>query len=165
MEVWKPVPGTAYEASNAGRVRHSVRRRILKHYIRRQNGYAYVAIKPGASRRLSPMSVHRAVCSAFHGPPVEPRIYTRHLDGDQTNNTPSNLVWGTHKENESDKELHGTRPRGDRHANSILREGEVKEIRLYPRFKGLYEMLSDYYGVCKTTIKFVRTGRHWSHVS
>ena len=41
----------------------------------------------------------------------------RHLDGDRTNPRLENLAWGTKVENEADKELHGTVPRGDRNGS------------------------------------------------
>lgn len=41
--------------------------------------------------------VHRVVCSAFHGPPWGRQV--NHIDGDKSNNTPSNLEWVTPQEN------------------------------------------------------------------
>ena len=53
------------------------------------------------------VAVHRLVALAFHGEP-EPGQLVRHLDGDQTNNVPSNLAWGTMAENQLDSVRHGT---------------------------------------------------------
>ena len=44
--------------------------------------------------------VHRLVCEAFHGPPPFPEAVVMHLDEDPSNNRPSNLRWGTRKENQ-----------------------------------------------------------------
>jgi HNH endonuclease len=44
-------------------------------------------------------SVSRLVCEAFNGPPPPDKPLCLHIDEDVTNNTPSNLVWGTQKEN------------------------------------------------------------------
>jgi hypothetical protein len=43
--------------------------------------------------------IHRLVCEAFHGPPPFPGAVVIHLDEDALNNRPSNLRWGTQKEN------------------------------------------------------------------
>lgn len=45
--------------------------------------------------------VHRLVCVAWHGESTDPdAFYVLHLDGDPTNNRPSNLRWGTQSQNE-----------------------------------------------------------------
>lgn len=43
--------------------------------------------------------VARLVCEAFNGPPTEEKNVCMHLDEDSRNNRPSNLRWGTQKEN------------------------------------------------------------------
>ena len=43
--------------------------------------------------------IHRLVCEAFHGPAPKDKPIVLHLDEDGTNNDPSNLTWGTQKEN------------------------------------------------------------------
>ena len=49
---------------------------------------------------LKEVGVHRLVCEAFHGVPLQRRRVI-HLDADQTNNAAFNLAWGarvrTHK--------------------------------------------------------------------
>ena len=42
--------------------------------------------------------VHRLVCEAFNGPPFDGAV-CMHMDEDARNNRPSNLKWGTQKEN------------------------------------------------------------------
>jgi hypothetical protein len=43
--------------------------------------------------------VARLICEAFHGPAPFSEAVVMHLDEDPTNNVPSNLRWGTQKEN------------------------------------------------------------------
>lgn len=43
--------------------------------------------------------IHRLVCEAFHGPAPKDKPIVIHLDEDANNNKPSNLRWGTQKEN------------------------------------------------------------------
>jgi hypothetical protein len=43
--------------------------------------------------------VHQLVCDAFNGPKPFPEAVVMHDDEDSSNNVPSNLKWGTQKEN------------------------------------------------------------------
>lgn len=45
------------------------------------------------------MKVHQLVCEAFHGPKPFSRAVVIHKDENSLNNKPSNLTWGTQKEN------------------------------------------------------------------
>jgi hypothetical protein len=108
--------------------------------------------------------VHTAVCIAFHGPRPDGLI-VRHLDGNLLNNQAHNLRWGTQEENEADKILHGTAPRGENHGAVKLTEKQVKEIRSAPDRWGINQELASRYGVARSTISNIRTGRNWRHLS
>ena len=43
--------------------------------------------------------VARLICEAFHGPAPDDKPVCMHLDENSRNNQPSNLAWGTQKEN------------------------------------------------------------------
>jgi hypothetical protein len=98
QETWKAVPGYEgqYEVSDQGRVRSgekilaqaTMRSGHLTVHLCRQTHY-----------------VHRLVLFAFVGVPQSnvARIETRHLDGNPTNNSLSNLTWGTVAENRADR--------------------------------------------------------------
>ena len=43
--------------------------------------------------------VARLVCEAFHGPAPDGKTVCMHLDENSRNNAPTNLQWGTQKEN------------------------------------------------------------------
>jgi len=53
----------------------------------------------GTIHRGRNYKIHRLVCEAFHGPAPEDKPVVIHIDEDSTNNKPSNLRWGTQKEN------------------------------------------------------------------
>lgn len=74
-------------------------------------------------------NVHRLVCMAFHGPPPNKTSQTRHLDGDPSNNVPSNLQWGTQEENWQDREAHGRGTSGERHHASKFSDVEREHLR------------------------------------
>jgi hypothetical protein len=71
------------------------------------------------------------------------------------------LSWKTPKENDLDKDLHGTRLRGEMVANSKLTADIVLTIK---RSKDSARKLSDRFGVNPTTIEDIRRGEAWVHV-
>lgn len=100
-ERWRPIPGhKGYEASSLGRVRSVPRTLrdgrkaggVVLAQQRDRGGYLTVKLR---GRRVR---VNVAVQLAFAGP-----AEVRHLDGDQENNRPENLAWGSRVENERDK--------------------------------------------------------------
>ena len=109
-EEWRPVVGLEgkYEVSSLGRVRSlprvtlradgkplTIKGRILKTSTDSKGYLTSTLTSP--DRR-----VHRLVCSAFYGPPPEGKDQVRHLDGDPSNNTVTNLRWGSAQENAQD---------------------------------------------------------------
>jgi len=83
---------------------------------RDKDGYLHTTMAGGrgkdATRRR--LGIHVIVCMSFHGPKPTPKHEVRHLDGSRDNNIPSNLCWGTRKENSDDRYIHGTVPYGPR---------------------------------------------------
>ncbi len=112
-EVWKPVPSLpGVLASDAGRILLPPRHAPLHH-----GGFRIYTPKPTAgtetrssktaahvyygvyAKAFGNIKVHRAVCEAFYGPAPFERAVVIHLDENALNNRPSNLKWGTQKEN------------------------------------------------------------------
>lgn len=114
-ERWMPVTGYEgiYEVSDHGRVRSLNRvdcrgqrrhSRIIKPRIESRSGYPTVQLfSDGKPRSLR---VHRLVAKAFlPNPDALPQVC--HGDGNPTNNTLSNLRWGSASENMHDTVKHG----------------------------------------------------------
>lgn len=166
-EEWGAIPGYEglYEASTEGRVRRVARgflpERVLQPYLTR---LGYYAIKLRKDQKDTGYFVHRLVLETFRGQ-KPPSMECRHLDGTRTNNKLANLTWGTRKENIGDMDRHGTRRNGprygeDHHAHKLT-WGIVKKIRA----DGERTMiLAERYGVSKTTISRIRSGRRWRNV-
>ncbi|MGG7581729.1 NUMOD4 motif-containing HNH endonuclease [Rhizobium sp. Nf11,1] len=111
---WRSIPQySRYEVSNTGLVRaiNSCNRHgpnfILKPCRQLRYGYLrYRVIDDNGKRHC--VYLHYLVVRAFHGPKPFNAAVTRHLDGDPLNNSPDNLIWGTHRENMHDAIRHGT---------------------------------------------------------
>lgn len=86
----------------------------------------------------------------------------RHLDGDQCNCRENNLAWGTKKENEADKELHGTRLRGEQSPTARLTVPDVLAIRA--RIGEPQEALAAEFGCTFSNISAVQLRKSWRHV-
>lgn len=125
-EVWKQIPNSSYEASSLGRIRNSKNGKIQSPQIG-ADGYLYVGIR--FLDKKSSEKVHKLVCLAFNGLKPIGAECVRHLDGDRLNNTPSNLRWGTNKENAADTILHGKQVSGFDHPNMYISKEEAVEIR------------------------------------
>ena len=112
-EVWMPVPSKpGLMASSWGRVILPVREyKMPNGGVRRTRPRPTYGAKTKSSKtarheymgvcslHFGNMKVHRMVCEAFHGPAPFAGAVVIHLDEDATNNRPSNLRWGTQKEN------------------------------------------------------------------
>ncbi|HGP0289675.1 TPA: HNH endonuclease [Pseudomonas aeruginosa] len=107
---------------------------------------------------------HRLVALAFIGSPIGDRTEVAHRDGNPSNNHFSNLAWKTHQENEDDKRLHGTLPKGAKNGSAKLTEDAVREIR-NRRAEGVsLAVIGHEFGVAFQTVSKIVNGHSWSHV-
>lgn len=120
-EAWKPVVGFEglYEVSNLGRIKSLARTgyRPIKERIRipqRTNKFGHLHVYLWKNRKKYQKSIHIVVLEAFIGP-KPPNCEGRHFpDRNPANNRADNVLWGTRKENEADKLIHGTSNHGSR---------------------------------------------------
>lgn len=173
-EVWASIPGYDgyYEASSLGRIR-SIERLVRHNYggMKKQRGKVLAtSVLPGGYEIVAlckdgkPVNarVPRLVLMAFCGVPQD-GMAACHGDGNPSNNRLSNLRWGTYKENESDKILHGTSFVGERATRAVLSEADALEIIGRP--SDHRSSLAKEFGVSEATIRAIRTGRSWMHLS
>jgi hypothetical protein len=81
----------------------------------------------------------------------------RHLNGVKTDNSATNLIWGTKEENEADKLLHGT-------SNAKVTEDQVREIRdRHANGEGRVS-LAQAYGITASSVGRIVTRKSWSHI-
>lgn len=172
-EEWREIPSTDgyYEASSLGRIRRVKRinglpknpPKILKPTPKPDG---YLAFTACFNSREKPMTVHKAVAEAFHGPRPE-GMECCHKNGFQLNNASSNLRWGTKAENTADTRKHGGydfRPNGEKHGRAKLTEADVLRIRESSLFGARQADLAKLYGVKACTIDKIKTRAIWRHV-
>lgn len=129
-----------------------------------RDGYLRVSLY--CNRKLHKYKVHRLVCKAFHGPSPE-GLECRHLNGNRTDNSAKNLVWGTKTENQADRVRNGTMNplRGEKHHAAKLTENNVREIReIYVIGNVNQRQLAKLYGVSRWQIGRIIRGQGWQHV-
>lgn len=114
-EEWRPVPGYEglYEISNEARLRGWAPHRgfpVPRIISTKPDklGYHGVTLYRKGTRHYT--TLHVLVCTAFRGPRPTDAHEVRHLDGVPSHNYLSNLLWGTRRQNQLDKQRHGTDP-------------------------------------------------------
>lgn len=174
MPIWKPIPGWEhrYEVSSDGQVRSKDSRvnagkngsgiatrkgRVLKP-VQKSGRYLCVTLADGARREQR--FIHDIVAEVFIGPKPN-GMETRHLDDVRSNNTVTNIRYGTHRDNEDDRMRNGRVPRGERHGCAKLTEEQVRAIRCSNEPPS---SLSQRYSVTSAHIHAVRTRRVWCHI-
>lgn len=167
-EIWLPVRNFEgfYEVSNLGKVRGfncggNKRNlpKIKKSSLNKKTGYLYAILYK--NKEYKPLLLSRLVLSTFTID-MPSNIDCRHLDGNKLNCTLSNLKWGTRKENEADKILHGTKPLGERNGLAKLTESIVKNIRAEVG-SSTYQLATKY-NISQQNVSAIRSGKTWKHV-
>lgn len=106
--------------------------------------------------------VSNLVCELAHGPAPTPRHEAAHScgKGHEACINPKHLRWATRTENSADMIAHGTTLRGTKHPSAKLTEDDVATIR---GLRGLpLKELAARFGVSRSTISAVQTGKGWS---
>jgi hypothetical protein len=173
MVVWKPIPGYEgiYEASNAGQIRsltrlinvrggwsQTAKGTVLTPEVD-DRGYGRVGLWRNGQKKM--MLVHRLVCMAFHGLPIDPSLDACHDDGRPSNCRPDNLRWDTRSGNFADQERHGTRRIGAAHWRARLTRDQVIEIRRLLAGGKFQRDIAAEFGVAQTTIHRIATGESY----
>lgn len=135
----------------------------LKTHYNKTTRYEYVGAFTRTGQRNIP--VHQLVCLAFHGAPPKGAQCVRHLDGDRTNNKPSNLAWGTHKENAQDSLLLGIHRCGEASHHAKIDEETVAAIRKFHSLGMPIGLMVPYLRLRHAGVKMIVRGRTWKQVA
>jgi len=187
MEVWKaiPLPNLNYEVSSHGRIRGVRSKQIVK-LVLTKKGRVLVGCYDKARGKQCRFQVHRLVGFAFNGFPPPDKPETNHKNGKPADNRPSNLEWCTRSENERHayrlglktspalkcgpkiskgqyrryKERPESFKHGEGHYAAKLTIEHVKIIRALG-YSEPASVIANSFGVHKSTIKAIRSKRHW----
>jgi hypothetical protein len=124
--------------------------------IAESRGYRYVR-QPG--NRVSPyVAQHRAVAATVLGRPLLATEVVHHVDGDESNNDPSNLEVLSRGEH---RRLHARLDPmvGEQHPNAKLTWAKARAIRA--RASESQSVLATEMGVSQTAVSLVLRGRTW----
>lgn len=176
MEIWKDIPGYEgrYQVSDHGSVRSIDWVEIVKNKwggnnVRRTLGVVFTA-QIGDKGRLfvtltkNRKSVRRTIASlvalAFIGP--RPKgLLVLHTDGDNQNNTLSNLRYGTQADNMEDARKHGTLCQGETQWFAKLTAQDVLFIRASMHTG---RALAKMFAVTPAAISLIRKRKNWAHI-
>jgi len=164
-EIWMPLQDYGYDVSSYGNVRRVKSSRgtnVFKPVNPSFDRYGRQVFNVSKNGKVKQFKIHRAVMLAFCGVCPEGKEVA-HLDGNQSNNVLSNLIYATPKENNGHKLLHGTQPKGETVWASKLNEAQVLDIRAsHPDLS--YSKIAKKHGVHIQTIAAIITRRNWKHV-
>ena len=168
-EEWRPLPAyPGYEISNHGRLWSSWQRgkrwppglrqgRVMKIGYRRY-------VLQGSEGERCERTAHTLVAETFIGPRPE-GLYVLHGDGDKLNNHVDNLRYGTPSENLLDAVDHGTLQVGEDHADALLTEDQVHEIRRLLSTTDLgYAEIGERFDVKFGAVRSIHRGWTWKQL-
>lgn len=156
-----------YEVSNAGRIRRSTdgRKTYAGRLMKPQKmRVGYLCVRPTVNGKNILVYVHDAVALAFIG--AKPAgASVNHIDGDKTNNVPSNLEYVSHAENMRHAAASGLMARGTGHPGAKLNDDAVRALRA-DRCAGLsFPRLARKYGISIATAFYAAKGTNWKHIT
>lgn len=148
-----------YEINNLAVLRNKKTGKILSPFV--QKGYLSVNLCIGGKRKR--IGIHQIVAITFHGPAPFKKAHAAHCDGNPFNNRPDNIKWKTPKQNADDRYIHGTHNRGENNVRHILKEDQVREIKLMLE-KQNCSVIAKIYGVKYHVIHSIKARKSWTHV-
>ena len=114
------------------------------------------------SRKGKTVTAHRVCYEAFKGE-IPAGMVIRHSCDNPSCINPGHLFVGTQAENVADRELRGRRDvKGEQVGTAKLTEADVLNIKGSPLSAS---SLADKYGVHKTNIWAIRSGKSWKHLN
>lgn len=161
MEEWRSLREPACEVSSHGRA--CVGGLILPG-SKTAGGYRQIYIKG------QPWYVHRLVTEAFLGPPPSPRHEVNHKNCVRHDNRIDNLEWVTRSENVLHSIAMGGRAnwryvRGEEHGRTTLTESDVRRLRSLRADGRSVSLLTQLFGVSRSTIYRIAKRQSWGHVA
>lgn len=153
--------GTVWSKHNRYRWKAGLWRK-MKPNAYQSSGYLYVNLYNPVGHRFM---IHYLVLRAFVGP-CPPGHVARHFpDRRKSNNKLRNLSWTTREQNMLDKYYHGTDNRGEKNGRAKNGPKEIREMKiLLASNKMTAVAIAAKFGITRSTLHRIKTGRLWSHI-
>ena len=103
-----------------------VGRGILWPYLKDRDGYGIVGC---AKSNLPSSRAHRLICVWTHGPVEDPRLQASHACGSASCVNPNHIRWLDVGDNNRERRIHGTMPKGATSGSAKLTEEQIAGIR------------------------------------
>lgn len=163
-----------YEVSECGDVRRIQDSRTRKSGWRLRgsmdvDGYLrYAMLDCEGNKRTA--RAHRLVAEAFIGPAPSPDHEAAHNNGSRVSCFFRDLRWATRVQNDADRQVHDTSPKGERNPRAKITESDVKfirsEYRAIKHSEGARSVveLERRFGLHRASIVNIAKGRTWTHI-
>lgn len=167
-EEWRPITGSEgrYEVSSLGRVKRLFGGRsfspgLVKTFRNRfRNKLMHVCVRLRINGKKSKKCVHHLVLEAFVGPRPA-GLQGLHKDDDHTNNSLTNLYWGTRKDNAADSIRNGRQPQGESHYRAVLSRDQAIAIKARVSSGESRSKLAKEYKISYDNVTNIFLGRTW----
>lgn len=169
-EIWKDIKGYEglYQVSNKGFVRriHKDKRcnNLYRIISNNKNNKGYLCVDLWKNNIGERFFVHKLIIETFIDPKPFVNSVCRHLDGNQLNNNPNNLKWGTNKENSQDSIKHKTFQMGSKHYLAKLKEEDIPRIKQMIKDGLSNSKIGIIFNVNRQTIRDIRLNKTWKHI-
>lgn len=117
-------------------------------------------LRPAGTRGVT-VRRHVLVAETYVGPQPFAGAQVRHLDGNPANDKPSNLRWGSAKDNGQDTVRHGRSTRGTKNAQAKLTEAQARDIKKRLARGESGSELAKEFCLKQPTISNIKTGATW----
>jgi len=156
-KLWAELFSGTYFVSENGEILSRKTNKILSDA---NNGHGYRIVCLQIKGTQTTKKVHRLVMEGFYG---KCELEVNHLNGKKDDNSLKNLAYVTRSENQ--KHAYRMLPdydlSGAKNGNAKLSERDIEEIRKLLKQNLPHKIIGQKFGVSKSTIQAISSGRNW----
>jgi predicted XRE-type DNA-binding protein len=130
-----------------------------------RHGHLVFTRKIRKENRVLNVFAHHMVLECFVGFAPKGMVCRHFPDRNPANNRLENLQWGTRKENQADRKVHGTDDRGEKSFNAKLTEEKAMQILQLSRDGLPQSRIAKIVNISQQQVSNVVSGKCWKHLS